>query len=242
MRTGILVLALLVISIVSCKKDTTDEFIGDSGVFTDKRDGKEYSWVRIGDQIWMAENLAYLPEVYTGAEGSEDPGKENDSFYYVYGYNGTNVEEAKATNNYNTYGVLYNWRAAMESCPDGWHLSTDDDWLELEEEMGITDNLLEFNVYRGDYAGDRLKETGTVHWSAPNDGATDEFGFSALAAGHRSVAFSGLGDYCWILTATRRPEISSPVVIWRAICSWESGISRTFSVDSGGWSVRCVKD
>ncbi|MGI6410801.1 MAG: FISUMP domain-containing protein [Bacteroidales bacterium] len=83
----------------------------------DARDGNAYKTVKIGNQIWLAENLKYLPSVV-------GPGTESEStpYYYVYGYNGTNVTDAKATSNYATYGVLYNWTAAMDACPDGWHL------------------------------------------------------------------------------------------------------------------------
>ena len=57
-------LLFLIVSLTlftSCQED--DPFSGDSGTFKDKRDGQVYKWVRIGDQIWMAENLAYIPYV-----------------------------------------------------------------------------------------------------------------------------------------------------------------------------------
>ena len=53
---------LVAILFVACQKDEEDQFKGDSGEFTDTRDNQTYNWVRIGDQIWMAENLAYLPK------------------------------------------------------------------------------------------------------------------------------------------------------------------------------------
>ena len=56
----------------------------------------------------MAENLRYLPRV-----AGSGMGLETTPYIYVYGYNGNSVEEAKATANYQTYGVLYNWLAAM---------------------------------------------------------------------------------------------------------------------------------
>ncbi|HPJ60225.1 MAG TPA: FISUMP domain-containing protein, partial [Bacteroidales bacterium] len=71
-------------------------------------DGKNYPVVTLGSQIWMAENLAYLPAVSPSSIGSD-----TEKHYYVYDYQGTNVNEAKATVNYLTYGVLYNWPAAM---------------------------------------------------------------------------------------------------------------------------------
>ncbi|MBS0010414.1 MAG: hypothetical protein KFF49_03335, partial [Bacteroidales bacterium] len=63
---------------------------------------------------------ALLPSVSLSTEGNY-----TDPYYYVYGYEGSNVSEAKATINYQTYGVLYNWPAALTACPDGWHLPTD---------------------------------------------------------------------------------------------------------------------
>ncbi len=35
-----------------------------SGTFTDSRDGNTYGWTKIGDQVWMTENLRYLPNVF----------------------------------------------------------------------------------------------------------------------------------------------------------------------------------
>src|SRR5690554_4910948 len=175
-----------------------------SGTFIDSRDGNEYNWVQIGDQVWMAENLAYLPSVNMVADGSEDAA---GSYYYVYGYDGTNVADAKATDNYATYGVLYNWTAAMDGeassttnpsgiqgvCPAGWHVPSDAEWTELTDYLGGTS-----------VAGGKLKETGTTHWKSPNTGATNETGFTALPGGYRHLygAFSNIGydGYWWSAT------------------------------------------
>jgi len=99
-----------------------------SNTFTDSRDGKVYKTVTVGDQVWLAEDLAYLPAVSPAATGSQ-----TESHYYVYGYEGTDVAQAKATDNYGTYGVLYNLQAAMTACPEGWHLPSDAEWTQLEE-------------------------------------------------------------------------------------------------------------
>ena len=38
----------------------------------------------------------------------DDGGSATAPYYYVYGYEGTDVADAQATANYDTYGVLYN--------------------------------------------------------------------------------------------------------------------------------------
>lgn len=95
--------------------------------FIDERDGNSYCSLTIGNQVWMAENLRYLPSVNRGSDESW-----TESRYYVYDYQGTNVDEAKNTYNYSEYGVLYNYIAAQTACPAGWHLPNDSEWTELE--------------------------------------------------------------------------------------------------------------
>ena len=113
--------------------------------FTDYRDGNVYKTDTIGTKIWMAENLKYLPSVGFGEASIKTP------YYYVYGYNGTNVNEAKATLNYSTCGVLYNWPAAMAGetfspfrvqgvCPSGWHLPSIAECKELRRFINDTLN------------------------------------------------------------------------------------------------------
>ena len=219
---------------------TTQE--GSSGsTFTDPRDGKVYITVIIGDQEWMAENLAYLPSVNMVADGSEDAA---GSYYYVYGYDGTNVADAKATDNYATYGVLYNWTAAMDGeassttnpsgiqgvCPAGWHLPSDAEWTELTDYLGGTS-----------VAGGKLKETGTTHWASPNRGATNETGFTALPGGYRSSngTFVSIGNYGYWWSATQG---NAALAWYRRMNDYFSNVSRGGYGKEGGFSVRCVRD
>jgi len=210
-----------------------------SGTFTDPRDGNVYQIVQIGTQIWMAENLKYLPSV-VGPETASN----SEPYYYVYDYYGTSVTEAKATANYATYGVLYNWTAAMAGssssssnpsgvqgvCPTGWHLPSDAEWVQLIDYLGGTE-----------IAGGKLKEAGTEHWESPNEGATNESGFTALPGGDRynngTFMYIGyVGDW-W--TTTERSGFG--------VCSY--GMNFYATVIGGvyydkdwGFSVRCLKD
>lgn len=107
---------------VRCLRDNDD-----TSDFTDPRDGNVYECVKIGKQVWMKKNLAYLPSVNTPNDGSGTVPK-----YYVYGNTGIDVEVAKALETYQNYGVLYNWPGAMASVPDGFHLPSDAELNELE--------------------------------------------------------------------------------------------------------------
>ena len=109
--------------------------------FRDERDGNVYCTITFGDQVWMRDNLKYLPQVT-----SPDNTSGGSARYYVYGYNGSNVNEAKATENYEKYGVLYNWEAAMTACPAGWHLPSDTEWSLLE--IYLENNGYNFDGYR----------------------------------------------------------------------------------------------
>ncbi|HOR60830.1 MAG TPA: FISUMP domain-containing protein, partial [Bacteroidales bacterium] len=157
--------------------------------FTDPRDNYTYQTVQIGSQTWMAENLKYLPSVVGPGTGSN-----SEAYYYVYGYEGTSISAAKATENYATYGVLYNWTAAMAGagssnfnpsevqgiCPPGWHLPSDAEWQQLEMYLGMSEtDANSTNLLRGTDEGGKLKEAGTTHWADPNTGATNEVGYSS---------------------------------------------------------------
>ncbi len=194
-------------------------------IFYDARDGNAYKTVKIGNQIWLAENLKYLPSVVGPSTGSE-----RTPYYYVYGYDGTNVADAKATDNYATYGVLYNWTAAMDACPDGWHLPSDAEWTELTDYLGGTS-----------VAGGKLKETGTTHWNTPNTGATNETGFTALPGGNRSISdyFNFFGDYGNWWSST---EYSTYHAWYRDMYYRYRNVSRSYYSKGEGFSVRCVRD
>lgn len=201
------------------------------GTFIDSRDGHEYNYIKIGDQIWMAENLAYLPEVSPPSELSV-----TEPQYCVYDYYGTNVSEAKATDNYNTFGVLYNWKAAMEACPEGWHLPTDDEWKQLEMFVGLSQSEADDTGNRGNDEGAKLKATSG--WFDYN--GTDAYGFSGLRGGLNTGNFTDIGSGCWWCSDG---AVTEDHAYYRRLrggdCSW---IVRLINDKENGCSVRCVKD
>lgn len=211
---------------------TTTAFTVQTGIFTDERDGHIYETFTLNGQTWMAENLAYLPDVCAS---------DADCGYWVYDYQGTVVDDAIATANYDTYGVLYNWQMANEACPTGWHLPHADEWIVLEMNIGMP--YFEANsglLYPGTDEGGKLKETGTQHWNAPNEGATNISMFTALPAGQRSTNQS----FEWIGTNTTFWTSFGGNTDYhvRGLSSSSAQIYHGSLWEIHGFSVRCVQD
>ncbi len=196
-------------------------------------DGNNYSVVTIGEQIWMAENLKYLPNVV-----GPNTSSSSEPYYYVSNYNGTDINEAKETNEYNMYGVLYNWPAAMSDseanpanpsdaqgiCPTGWHLPTISEWVHLADYLGGQET-----------AGIKLKESGESIWDPES---TNESGFSALPGGQfTGSSFYELGwsGTWWSTTNTTNPHYFNLVTN-------SDGYDKYYEESYHGNSVRCIKN
>ena len=149
---------------------------GDSIYNTDSvvdLDGNVYRTVKIGAQIWLAQNLK-TTRYNTGieiplVEDSSSWGSLKTAAYCWYGKDSANYEK--------DYGKLYNWYAvnSVDLCPAGWHVPSEEEWLELINSLGGKNS-----------GGGKLKETGFEHWPSPNTGATNEVGFTALNGGFRN--------------------------------------------------------
>lgn len=96
-------LLLLVFSVLIYAQET--------GKFKDPRDGKKYKTVKISNQVWMAQNLAY----------------KASSGYWAYDDDKSNVKK---------YGYLYNWETATKVCPSGWHLPSESEFETLVNNYG----------------------------------------------------------------------------------------------------------
>lgn len=214
-------------------------------VFVDDRDKHSYKYIQIGHQYWMAENLAYLPNVSPPIVGVKLVEKQND-YCYVFGYFGNSISEAKATLNYKLYGVLYNWEMAKKACPFGWHLPSDEDFFVLEKQLGMSDSELEEFYYRNSgKVGYLLKSKSG--WFEGGIGI-DKFGFNALPGGFRhngdlskpdpQGGFGLLGEEATFWTSTSTSESTA---IRRQFSYSSMGIVRFSNVKEHGYSVRCVK-
>jgi uncharacterized protein (TIGR02145 family) len=223
------------------------------GTVTDY-DGNVYQTVRIGNQCWMAENLrtthysngVAIPHVSDALSWQSLGGTSKAWCYYN-----------NDANNAEPYGLLYTWAAATNGaassnanpsgvqgvCPDGWHLPSDAEWIELEISLGMSVSDTELIGARGTTEGGALKETGTTYWQSPNTGATNASGFGAVGGGYRyrNGTFNYLMQNCYFRTSTI--GITNTAYSARRMLSYNSSqISRADNNKTDGLSVRCVKD
>jgi len=204
--------------------------------FIDGRDGHVYKCVEIGSQTWMAENLAWLPDVSPSSEASD-----TDPYYYVFDYEGENVSEAKVTENYTLYGAFYNWPASLTACPAGWHLPSDEEWT-------ILTDYLESNGYGYGGSGVDLGKSvaSTSGWSSAlvsgyvgNDQASNNSsGFNAFPVGARHYygGYYHHGDYAHFWSSS--PYESS--YAWERILYYD--FDEGYYYRRNGFSIRCLEN
>lgn len=198
-------------------------------------DGNTYHTVRIGDQVWMSENLKTTRlNDGTPIEMITEYGAWADLESPAYcWYNNDSL-------NGEPYGALYNWYVVETEriCPEGWHVPTDEEWNEMVGHLIDLNNI-----------GGALKESGTSYWRSPNTGATNASGFTALPGGYRS--FNGTfnllraSGYWWSATQASWYHVSDQVparVIFRSVQHDNNTLIRHISEKTNGFSIRCVKN
>jgi len=154
-RNSIIAISIVIIGILlyitfGRTESTIDNFETETGSFTDPRDGNIYKTIKIADQWIMAENLAYKPD--TGNFWAYD---DIDSNIAIYGY-------------------LYDWETAMNIAPEGWHLPSRQEWLDIYKVLGAKRKTRKYLQM----LGPKLVEGGSS-------------GFDMLFGGRRT----GQGDY-----------------------------------------------
>jgi len=182
--------------------------------FTDPRDSKTYKTVKIGEQVWMAENLNYE------AEGSR-----------CYDDKPANCKK---------YGRLFDWGMAKTACPSGWKLPDTADWNKLAKTVGGKLRYEHIWTFWDD-ASKTLKSKS--EWVG-NDNGTDDFGFSALPSGGlelngdgEELDFDNVGNRTAWWTATELDVYEFYIVY---IYKENAGVGT--SLGGALFSVRCIQN
>lgn len=204
-------------------------------------EGNSYGTIRIGDQVWMTENL----RVGKYRDGTGILSNLNYEFewasagpaYAVYPerlIEGLDDEYEVAE----AYGLLYNWLAVTNSkglCPDGFRVPTEADFEELIAYLGGED------VAGGKLKSHRTSPVEHPRWEEPNTEASDSYYFHALPGGLRSfqgwydlIGYSG-GWWC----STGLDENFGGIML---LSNDRASATITYRDKNTGLSVRCIQD
>jgi uncharacterized protein (TIGR02145 family) len=130
------------------------------------------------------------------------------------------------------YGAMYNWYTVntRKLCPSGWHVPSSEEWTALSAVLGGEE-----------VAGGKLKEKGEAYWSIPNEGATNEYRFTALPGGLRysdgEFRDFGFGGYWWTSS-----ELSEDRAYFLFLFYQDAKLFRFDNSKKNGFYVRCIKD
>ncbi len=224
----------------SCVKDNDNEPVPTNltSTVTDV-DNNIYKTVKIGNSWWMAENLK-VTKYRNGNSITQAQDLTN--------WNSSLEAYCLFDNNSTSPGLLYNWGAVNNSnglAPEGWHVATEQDWKNLEKELGMSEeNLDKLNWREEGRCGDKLKIEAPKGWSSYGSLWPDNSsGFTALAGGCRlyNGQWSNPGlfatGFWWSST-----ENDFNSAWFRQLDYKKSGIFRFYVQKTYGMSIRCVKD
>jgi len=188
---------------------------------TDPRDNKIYKTVKIGEQVWFAENLNYnATSSKCYGEGGQVAGV--DALY--------TLSNAEIQANCQKYGRLYNWNTAMTVCPKGWHLPSKEEWKILVVAVGGASKYLKA-ISGWDWNYDEKK----------SGNGDDKYGFSALPGGFGSSNGSfyivGNTGYWWSAS-----EYSSDIVYGIYMDNYIEYVGYDDGYKDFMYSVRCLQD
>jgi len=218
-----------------CQEEEAPMRVIETSTVTDV-DGNVYKTVKIGNQWWMAENLAATsfndgtPLEFCSIFSLDTVWSSATLATYTTVYDGL-------------LGQLYNY-AVVESdkniAPEGWHVATDQDWKILEKEIGMSAAETEALGWRGDVEAEKLTSLYSEGW--PSGSAlfgTDEFGFNARPAGCRvfnGETNGGAMSFWWTASSNGNEGW------YRYIDANQTRIFRQHTYKGYGMSIRCVKN
>lgn len=224
----------------------------------DERDGQFYATVKIGEQTWMAENLAYADEEKTpNLAGNHWCDADADScalygqLYNFMGVMNFNTDEMMVAGliKDTLFGTWENPQQGI--CPSGWHVPSISEWMTLGKAVGAEcedENQTSFP----DCTGGIVKLRSTCGWEYDSDGnediATNESGFALLPVSNTDgpeLFPNGRRAYVWTSTAKYCDYCANNQALAYHIFATTG--KDWFRVDEGtllvrGRSLRCVKD
>lgn len=200
-------------------------------------EGNEYSTVKIGDQIWMAENL----KTTKFADDSEITYVEETAAWTSLDGPAYCWYETNPTTNKDLYGGLYNWYAASTDgiCPTGWHVPTDEEFTKLEITLGLPQEDANSYGWRDVEHGSKMKSS--TGWKEGETGSNSS-GFTALPGGYRYYldgSYQGLNSYAYWWSST---EYDAEIGWYRRLDGNNEGVYRGSTNKEAGKAIRCIKD
>ena len=256
-------LLLIALLIVGCDNSTEpQECTGVSdGTAVEDIDGNCYATVRLGTQLWMAENLKVTHyqngEIITSDLSDEEWANPESGAYAIYPADSSTTCEGNCAE---VYGNLYNWYViddVREVCPAGWHVPSDEEFIELEMFLSgyETDSgWTLFHDFRGEDEGSKLAGN-SVLWNSshygdgPNDiednSAFGTSGFNALPAGRRSMTgtYHLIGETAIFWLSSESSLSSGDSQGFSRLLTYPtSRIGRFIDIKQFGYSIRCLKD
>ena len=213
--------------------------ISDQNTITDI-DGNIYQTIKIGNQWWMTENL----KVTRYRNGDTIPNVWDD-FKWDQLSTGAYCAYDNNQKNADIYGYLYNWHAAHDSrkiAPDGWHVPTDQDWMELEISLGMSRSEANETGYRNAEVGRMLKDSENEYWKLEGSAGTNKSGFSAIPAGYRDEFSGKFNDIRANTGFWTFDQYDSSHAWGRYLKGQFPQLYRYCFFKDLGFSIRCVRD
>jgi len=189
----------------------------------------------------MAENLK-VTHYNDGSDitypSNEDFGSYDEGQYGVYDNDPVNAD---------IYGNLYNWAVVGDDrgvCPDGFHVPSDEEFMELEMYLGMSEEEANSTGFRGTDEGSKLAGNSDL-WNDGDLENNSEFGtsgFNILPSGYRSNGDGnyygmGQGGYFWSSS-----EIGSNSTYFRILLYYNYSVYRDYEYNQLGFSIRCLGD
>ena len=217
-----------------------------------------YETVQIGTQCWTKTNMRETKDKngndfingISAAAGSFD--EYEDAVIYIPTAEKWNENNSSVTYNNNTFGYYYNWTAANNVCPVGWHLPSDEEWTQLETYVSNAQESTVY-VYRCDQSDatsiakalasvtdDWNNENGECYPGDQSEKPNNATGFSAVPAGScYGSSFYNAGNLAYFWSST---QYTSHLAWYRSLGYHNADVNLNYHYNYNGFSVRCLRD